>query len=89
MLTGAVTEGLTASEGSIPKMTHSHGWQAGAGCWQEVSLPPCGPLFRAAEISADSPRVNEPRKSMTEVPLQRIHSVLIGYTGQSYQCGRG
>lgn len=85
MLTGTVTEGLTESEGSIPKMTHSHGWQAGAGCWQEVSVPPCGP----GGISADTPRVNEPRKSMTEVPLQHIHSVLIGYTGQSYQCGRG
>ena len=39
MLTRAVIEGLTGSEGFIPKITHSHGGQAGTGCWQKISVP--------------------------------------------------
>lgn len=32
------SEGLTAG-GSTSKVFHSHGWQVGAGYWQEASVP--------------------------------------------------
>ena len=32
------SEGLTEPRGSTSKMAHSHGWQAGAGYWQEASV---------------------------------------------------
>lgn len=33
-----VSEGLTEAGLSSPKVTHSDGWQGGAGCWQEASV---------------------------------------------------
>lgn len=33
------SEGFTGAGGSTSKMAHSCGLQAGAGCWQEASVP--------------------------------------------------
>lgn len=63
MLTGAVIEGLTGSEGSIPNLPPSHGWQGGTDDQQVFSVPPCGPFFSADGMSAGSPRISDQKEA--------------------------
>lgn len=84
MLTGAVIEGLTGSEGSIPNLPPSHGWRGGTDDQQVFSVPPCGPFFSADGMSVCSLSIRKPKTKHDGSPPPMYPQCPIGHADQSY-----